>query len=145
MVISFSTILLGLIALVRPLQRNRFFILNSALIIGAAYITENYFFRTSVFSHKTVMLFVVYQLVFINLTTFIAYRADKRAAVRGAWRVPERDLHTLEFLGGWLGAWIAQKVYRHKTSKKSYQAMYKLMIVMEFAAVYVILKYLSLI
>lgn len=145
MVITFSTILLGLIALIRPLQRNRFFILNSALIIGAAYITENYFFRTSVFSHKTVMLFVVYHLVFINFTTFIAYRADKRAAVRGAWRVPERDLHTLEFLGGWLGAWIAQKVYRHKTSKKSYQAIYKLMIVMEFAAVYVILKYLNLI
>ncbi|MBQ8661416.1 MAG: DUF1294 domain-containing protein [Alphaproteobacteria bacterium] len=81
----------------------------------------------------------------MNVTTFIAYGLDKRAARRGAWRVPERDLHLLEFLGGWIGAWAAQKFFRHKTSKKSYQAMYKLMIVMEFAAVYFILKFLHLI
>lgn len=144
MVITFSTILLGLIALIRPLQRNRFFILNSALIVGAAYFIETHYFTASVFSYKTIMLFLVFQLISINVVTFIAYGVDKRAAVRGNWRVPEIQLHTLEFLGGWLGAYLAQRFFRHKISKKSYQAMYLLMIVMEFVAVWVILKFLHL-
>ncbi len=144
MVITFTAILLGLAALVYPLRRNRFFLLSSAMIIGSAYFIETHYFRTSIFSAKTMLLFVVFQLIFINFSTFIAYWVDKRAAVRGDWRVPERDLHMLEFLGGWLGAYAAQRVFRHKTAKKSYQMTYKLMIVMEFAAVYLILKFLHL-
>lgn len=145
MVITFTTILLGLAALIYPLRRNRFFLLNSSLVIGAAYFLETHYFTAPVFHYKTVLLFAVFQIISMNITTFVAYGLDKRAARRGDWRVPERDLHLLEFLGGWIGAWIAQKVFRHKTSKKSYQAMYKLMIVMEFAAVYFILKFLHLI
>ena len=145
MVITFSVILLGLIALVPPLQRNKFFILNSALIIALAYWIEGHWFRTSVFSYKTLLLLVVFQLVTINFTTFFSYWADKRAARKGAWRVSENNLHTLEFMGGWIGAYLAQKIFRHKSNKKSYQNMYKLMIVMEFAAIYFILKFLRLI
>ena len=144
MVITFTAILLGLAALVYPLRRNRFFLLSSAMIIGSAYFIETHYFRTSIFSAKTMLLFVVFQLIFINFSTFIAYWVDKRAAVRGDWRVSERDLHMLEFLGGWLGAYAAQRLFRHKTAKKSYQMTYKLMIVMEFAAVYLILKFLHL-
>ena len=145
MVITFTAILFGLAALIYPLRRNRFFLLSSAMIIGSAYFVETHYFRTSIFSPKTIMLFVVFQLIFINISTFIAYFVDKRAAVRGAWRVPERDLHTLEFLGGWIGAFFAQRIFRHKISKKSYLLTYKLMIVMELAAIYFILKFLQLI
>ena len=145
MVITFTAILFGLAALIYPLRRNRFFLLSSAMIIGSAYFVETHYFRTSIFSPKTIMLFVVFQLIFINISTFFAYMVDKRAAIRGAWRVPERDLHTLEFLGGWIGAFFAQRMFRHKISKKSYQLTYKLMIVMELAAIYFILKFLQLI
>ena len=107
MVITFTTILLGLAAFIYPLRRNKFYLLNSAAIIGIAFYLESYHFRTSVFSFKTILLFVVFQLISINITTFFAYWFDKRAAQKGAWRVPERDLHILEFLGGWIGAWIA--------------------------------------
>ena len=144
MVITFSTILLGLLALIRPLQRNRFFILNSALIIGAAYFIETHYFTASVFSYKTIMLFLVFQLISINVVTFIAYGVDKRAAVRGNWRVPEIQLHTLEFLGGWSGALLAQRLFRHKTKKRSYQSMFWFILLMQAAAVYVILRYLGL-
>ena len=145
MVITFTAILFGLAALIYPLRRNRFFLLSSAMIIGSAYFIETHYFRTSIFSPKTIMLFVVFQLIFINISTFIAYFVDKRAAVRGAWRVPERELHTLEFLGGWIGAFFAQRIFRHKISKRSYQLTYKLMIIMELAAIYFILKFLQLI
>lgn len=145
MTITFTAILLGLAALIYPLRSNRFYLLNAALIIGAAYITENHFFRIqNIFSYKTLLLFAVFHLVCINLTTFIAYGVDKNAAKKGAWRVPEKDLHILEFLGGWIGAWIGQKVFHHKTVKKSFQNMYKLMIVLEFIAIWGLLKFLHL-
>lgn len=144
MVITFTAILFGLAAVIFPLRQNKFFLLSSALVIGAAYFIEHNYFRTSIFSHKTILLFLVFHLVAINFSTFIAYGADKRAAQRGQWRVSERDLHMLEFLGGWLGAFLGQRFFHHKTTKKSYQATYKFMIIMEFAAIWVILKYLHL-
>ena len=104
MVITYSVILIGLLFLIRPLQKNSFYILHAALVILAAYYIETHYFRASVFGAKTLLLFVVFQFVSINVVTVLAYWVDKRAAVRGAWRVPEINLHTLEFLGGWRGA-----------------------------------------
>ena len=129
----------------RPLQRNAFFVLYFAAMIFAAYITESYYFRVIAFSHKAFLIFVVYHLLCINAVTFLAYGVDKRAAMRGAWRVPEVNLHTLEFLGGWIGAFAAQKVFRHKTKKKSYRIMFWLMLVLQLAAIIIILQYLKLI
>ena len=114
------------------------------MVIGAAYFIEHNYFRTSIFSHKTILLFLVIHLIAINVSTFIAYGVDKRAAQQGQWRVSERDLHMLEFLGGWIGAFIGQRFFHHKTSKKSYQAAYNFIIVIEFAAIWAILKYLRL-
>lgn len=145
MLTTFFAILTPFLALVRPLQRNRFFVLYFAIMMLSAYITENYFFRVVMLSHKAFLCFIVYHLVCINFITFIAYGVDKRAAVTGSWRTPEADLHTLEFLGGWIGAFAGQKFFHHKSKKKSYQVMFWLMIVLQGAAIYIILRYLGLI
>ncbi len=145
MVITYSIILLGLLVLFKPLQRNRFYILHAALVIGAAYYIETHWFRASVFGSKTLLLFLVFQLISINLVTFIAYGVDKRAAQKGEWRIPEADLHTLEFLGGWSGALLAQKFFRHKTKKKSFRTDFYLVILAEFAVIALILHFLGFI
>ncbi|MBQ8482162.1 MAG: DUF1294 domain-containing protein [Alphaproteobacteria bacterium] len=145
MLLTFLIILTPLLVLVRPLQRNRFFVLYFAAMILSAYITENHFFKTAIFSHKAFLCFIVYHLCLINITAFIAYGVDKRAAVKGIWRIPETDLHTLEFLGGWIGAFLGQKIFHHKNKKKSYQAMFWLMLVLQSVAIYIILSYLRLI
>jgi uncharacterized membrane protein YsdA (DUF1294 family) len=51
----------------------------------------------------------------------IAYGNDKAAARRGAWRTSERTLHVLALMGGWPGALIAQRVFRHKSAKPSFR------------------------
>ena len=66
----------------------------------------------------------------MSLATFVAYASDKRAAIRGDWRVSESTLHVFELLGGWPGALFAQKRLRHKCSKLSYQIEFYVMVVL---------------
>lgn len=56
-----------------------------------------------------------------SLLTFFAYCYDKRQAEAGEWRVPEATLQGLALIGGWPGAFLAQRVFRHKTAKLSFQ------------------------
>ncbi|PML59915.1 DUF1294 domain-containing protein [Vibrio lentus] len=70
----------------------------------------------------------------IGLVTFFVYAKDKRAAINGNWRVPEKTLHILSVAGGWLGALIAQDKLRHKTQKQPFRAIYWLTVVINVAA-----------
>ena len=60
----------------------------------------------------------------VSAFTFLIYRADKRRAEEGEWRVPESTLHLAELMGGWPGAFLAQRRFRHKISKTSYQCFF---------------------
>ena len=143
---TFLLILLGLAVIIPPLQRNKFYLLNIGLVVIASYIFENNIFKVqNIASYKTLLLFLLFHLFSINISTFIAYGTDKKAARQNAWRIPEKDLHTLEFLGGWIGAFLGQRFFKHKTAKKSFQVTYKLMIVLEFAIIFGLLKYFGFI
>ncbi len=145
MLLTFSVILFGILLVIPPLQRNPFYIINSAVIVGIAYILENYYFKTSAFSYKTILLLVVIQFITINFTTFIAYAIDKRAAIKGNYRIPESNLHTLEFVGGTLGAMLGQKVLHHKNKKKTYQFVFKIIVFLQICAIFAILRFLNFI
>jgi uncharacterized membrane protein YsdA (DUF1294 family) len=66
----------------------------------------------------------------ISLGTFATYGIDKRRAESGEWRIPELNLHLAEFLGGWPGAFVAQRWFNHKTSKISYRIVYWLIVLL---------------
>ena len=59
--------------------------------------------------------------VVINLTVFALYGVDKRRAIRGAWRIPEKTLLTGTWLLGGVGAWLAMRLFRHKTKHRVFQ------------------------
>jgi uncharacterized membrane protein YsdA (DUF1294 family) len=52
--------------------------------------------------------------------TFFVYAWDKSAARNDRWRTQESTLHLLSLLGGWPGALVAQRVLRHKSSKRPF-------------------------
>jgi uncharacterized membrane protein YsdA (DUF1294 family)/cold shock CspA family protein len=60
----------------------------------------------------------------MSVLTYFLYADDKSRAKRKAWRTSEKTLHLFEFAGGWLGGFIAQRMLRHKSQKKSYQAAF---------------------
>lgn len=64
----------------------------------------------------------------LSLGAFLLCRADKRRAEVGSRRIPESTLHASELLGGWPGAFVAQRVFRHKTAKTSYQVAFWLIV-----------------
>ena len=56
-------------------------------------------------------------LAVLSVVTFVIYVADKAAAIRHSWRIPEKILLLLSFIGGAVGGSLAMHLVRHKTRK----------------------------
>ncbi len=67
---------------------------------------------------------VAYGVAAASVVTFLAYFEDKRRAQRADWRTPERTLHVMALLGGWPGAFLAQRTFRHKSAKVSFLVVF---------------------
>ena len=65
-------------------------------------------------------LVLVIASVVLSVVTYAIYAWDKHQALNNAWRVSESTLHLLAFVGGWPGAFLAQRHLRHKTAKLSF-------------------------
>lgn len=77
---------------------------------------------------------VLLALPVLNLLTFMAYLKDKQQARHGQWRTRELTLHLWSALGGWPGAWCAQRLLAHKSRKPSFQRRYWLTVAIHGAA-----------
>jgi uncharacterized membrane protein YsdA (DUF1294 family)/cold shock CspA family protein len=69
----------------------------------------------------------------MSLITFFMYLLDKQAAMDFAWRLRENSLQIVALFGGWPGAVIAQQVLRHKNRKRSFQAVFWCLVVLNVA------------
>jgi uncharacterized membrane protein YsdA (DUF1294 family)/cold shock CspA family protein len=65
----------------------------------------------------------------ISFFTFLAYIWDKHQARTGGWRTAENTLHLLALIGGWPGAYLAQRRLRHKSSKVSFLVVFWVIVV----------------
>lgn len=54
-------------------------------------------------------------LFLINALSFALMHIDKKKAIRGSWRIPERTLLLTCLLGGSYGGLLGMKLFRHKT------------------------------
>ena len=72
--------------------------------------------------------------------TFVAYAADKSAAASGSWRTPESTLHALALAGGWPGALLAQQFLRHKSTKREFRQVFWATVVLNLAALVVLVS-----
>jgi len=68
----------------------------------------------------TVTLYLIV-LVIMSFFTFLIWGWDKNAAINGRWRVPERTLLVMVFLGGAAGGALGMFTFRHKTRKPQFR------------------------
>lgn len=71
-----------------------------------------------------VPLWVLFLYLGVSAVTFGSYAIDKSAARLKQRRVAETSLILLGMLGGWPGAILAQQLLRHKTTKRSFRAVF---------------------
>ncbi|NQZ11600.1 MAG: DUF1294 domain-containing protein, partial [Algicola sp.] len=87
----------------------------------------------SIFTGKLPLIFAGLYIL-MSLVTFIAYAIDKSAAQNGRWRTQESTLHLLAVIGGWPGAFFAQNMLRHKSSKQTFKHVYKATVLLNLGA-----------
>ena len=145
MIITFFAILFFLLLAFNGLRKNTFFILHVLIMITIAYYCENHLgWKVRIFSKSSLLLFILFHLPIINIITFMAYGRDKYCAKHGKWRIPEIQLHTLELMGGTIGAILGQKIFHHKNKKKSYLATFWATVIIQLGIIFFILKYLRI-
>jgi uncharacterized membrane protein YsdA (DUF1294 family) len=71
----------------------------------------------------------------LSVVSFALYGGDKAAARRGARRTPELVLHLASVAGGWPGALLGQRVFRHKTRKQPFRTIFWCTVVINGLAV----------
>lgn len=87
------------------------------------------------------MIGMTIYLVAMNLLAVLAFARDKRAAIEGSRRISEDRLLAIAFLGGSLGAKLAQRLFRHKIRTEPFRQQLNGIIavqVLAFATLYLI-------
>ena len=77
-------------------------------------------------------------LVYLGIMNFIAFvlcGLDKFKARRGFWRIPERVLFGMSFLGGGIAFYIGMKLFHHKTKHWSFRILIPLSILLWVGAI----------
>lgn len=70
------------------------------------------------------MIYLIGIYLIMSLITFVSYGIDKRAARKGTRRTRERTLHLMAVAGGWPGAFLGQRTFRHKTIKQPFRKIF---------------------
>ncbi|UJW73364.1 DUF1294 domain-containing protein [Rhizobium sp. SL42] len=66
-----------------------------------------------------------------NIVVFGIYAFDKLAAREGGWRVRESTLILLAVAGGGTGAFVCQRLLRHKTRKPPFRLLLPILFVLQ--------------
>ncbi len=81
------------------------------------------------------IILIAYYLI-INVVTYIAMYLDKKKAIKGAYRTPEKTLFTMSLIGGFVGNYLAMQTFRHKTKHTSFYIVNAVALVIHIVILY---------
>lgn len=84
------------------------------------------------------IMLLVY-LLLINVIGFASMGIDKRRAEKRLWRISEKTLLIIAFVGGALGSYLGMQIFRHKTKHIKFTILVPLALI---AHVFIIIKLL---
>lgn len=82
----------------------------------------------------SLQLVFIYMVV-VSVVGFLAMGIDKTKAKADAWRISEKTLLGIAFLGGSAGVWLGMEVFRHKTKHLQFKYGVPVIFLLEFIAV----------
>ena len=81
------------------------------------------------------MKYLYIYLLIINLVAFIIMLIDKRKAIKGKWRIPEKNIFTLAIIGGSIGVLLGIYSFRHKTKHLSFTIGIPVILILQIAGI----------
>lgn len=88
----------------------------------------------------TIQNMIIYFVV-INIIGFFIMWLDKRKAIKGSWRIPEKTLFIITALGGGIGTIAGMYTFRHKTQKIQFVIGFPVITILEIMTIiYFVLK-----
>lgn len=87
------------------------------------------------------MLYLLVYLLVINLFAMLLMAVDKSKAERGKWRIPEKTLFIVALIGGSIGSIAGMYMFRHKTKHARFIIGMPAILILQIAAVVLIIKY----
>ena len=101
----------------------------------------NFLKETGLITYLTPLNVIVYLLA-INLIGLLIMYIDKRKAIKGNWRIPEKTLILIALLGGSIGTIIGMYWFRHKTKKLRFTIGFPVILLTEIIVItYFLIKY----
>ena len=86
---------------------------------------------TEMFSIQNIIIY----FIIINLIGFFIMWLDKRKAIKGAWRIPEKTLFIITAVGGGIGTIAGMYTFRHKTQKIAFIIGFPLITILEIVTI----------
>lgn len=84
---------------------------------------------------------IIIYFVVINLIGFFIMWLDKRKAIKGSWRIPEKTLFIITGLGGGIGTIAGMYTFRHKTKKIGFVIGFPFITILEIVTIiYFVMK-----
>ncbi len=83
------------------------------------------------FSSPAMLLLCI--MIIMSIILFLTMAVDKRRAVKGRYRVPERRLFILAILGGAIGGWGGMYAFHHKTRHLKFVICFPLFAILQLA------------
>lgn len=59
-------------------------------------------------------------IVIMSVIGFVSMGIDKYKAIKNRWRISERTLLLIAFMGGGIGSFFGMKIFHHKTKNKKF-------------------------
>lgn len=86
------------------------------------------------------MQLLIPYLLTVNAAGFLLMLVDKHRAKKNLWRIPEKTLIIVAFLGGSIGAYAGMQLFRHKTKHPKFYIGIPVILALQLAAAAYFLK-----
>lgn len=85
---------------------------------------------------------IILYLLIVNLIGLLIMFVDKKKAIKGKWRIPEKTLMLTALFGGSIGTIMGMYMFRHKTKQLKFTIGFPVILITEIILItYFLIKY----